>query len=74
MDLRVDKGGEVKVTVFNMAGDKVIRLLDQYKDPGNFRLSWDGHNQAGDAVGNGVYMVLIQTPAGTSTRKVIVLK
>lgn len=74
MDLRVDKVGQVKVMVFNMAGDKVTTLSDQYRDPGNYRLSWNGHNQSGDLVGNGVYIVLIQTASGNSSRKVIVLK
>jgi len=74
MDVRVDQAGTVKVTVFNMGGNKVVSLFNQYKDPGNFRVSWNGRNEAGDLVGNGVYMVLIQTPSGNTTRKVIILK
>ena len=74
MDMRVDQGGQVKVTVFNIAGEKVKGLLDQFKSPGNYRISWDGHNDNGDLVGNAVYFIVIQTPSGAATRKVIVLK
>jgi flagellar hook assembly protein FlgD len=74
MDVRVDKAGEVKVIVYNMAGGEVRKILDANLGVGNSRASWDGRNSSGALVGNGVYFVLIQTPSTKLIQKVIVLK
>ena len=74
MDVRVDQAGEVKLEVFNLAGEIVRKIADLPESPGNYRFSWDGRNNAGAVVGNSVYFIIIQTPSGNQTRKVIVLK
>lgn len=74
MDVRVDIPGQVKVMVFNIAGQEVEKIWDQYMNVGNYRASWDGHNTNGNLVGNSVYFIVIQQPSGQLIRKVIVLK
>jgi flagellar hook assembly protein FlgD len=74
MDCRVDTPGHVRVHVYNLAGQKVATLLNEYRPGGAFRLNWSGRNDKGEIVGNSVYMVLIETPDGRTIRKVIVLK
>lgn len=74
MDLRVDTAGEVKICVFNIVAEEVDKLMDQYMNPGNYRVYWDGRNGNGSIVGNGVYFVVSQQPSGTTIRKAIVLK
>jgi hypothetical protein len=74
MDVRVDTAGEVKVIVYNMAGNEVRKILDANLGVGNSRAAWDGKNSNGTVVGNGVYFVLIQTPSTKLVQKVIVLK
>jgi len=74
MDVRVDVKGQVKISIFNIGGEKVENLVDQQMNPGNYRFTWDGRNSAGAVVGNGVYFIVIQQPSGKMVRKVIVLK
>ena len=74
MDVRVDVAGQVKITVFNIVGEKVKEVLNEYKGVGYYRASWDGTNSSSAVVGNAVYFVVIQQPSGQLTRKVIVLK
>jgi hypothetical protein len=74
MDCNVGTGGQVKITVFNLAGEKVITLENEYESAGLYRMAWDGRNNRGETVGNGVYFVILQQPSGTAVRKVIVLK
>lgn len=74
MDVRVDTAGEVKILVFNIAGEEVEKLVDQQMSPGNYRFSWDGRNTGGAVVGNAVYFILIEQPLGRLVRKVIVLR
>ena len=74
MDLKVDSAGAVKVMVFNFAGEQVVKLMDETKNAGNYRVSWDGRNQNGDIVGNSLYFVVTTQPSGRFIQKVIVLK
>ena len=72
--MRVDTAGQVKVMIFNIAGEEVVKLLDQYENVGNYRVFWDGHNTKGAEVGNAVYFVVIVQPSGHRVKQVIVLK
>ena len=74
MDLRVDNAGQVKVWVFNMAGEEVAKLRDEYDNPGNYRVYWAGLNSSNALVGNAVYYIVVQQLSGNTVRKVIVLK
>jgi hypothetical protein len=74
MNLKVDQAGQVKVMVFNITGEEVVKLLDQYENAGNYRVSWGGRNKNGDMVGNAVYFVVIVQPSGHTIKQVIVLK
>ena len=74
MDVRVDVAGEVKVMIFNLGGEQVVKLLDQYENMGNYRVFWDGKNRKGETVGNALYFVVIVQPSGRLIRQVIVLK
>jgi len=72
--VRVDVAGQVKILVFNLAGEEVEKLVDQQLNAGNYRFNWDGRNRAGTLVGNAVYFIVIEQPSGNTIRKVIVLK
>ena len=74
MDLRVDVPGQVKVVVFNMAGEEVMKLRDEYDNPGNYRVYWTGQNSSNAMVGDGLYYVVVEQVSGNLTRKVIVIK
>ena len=74
MDLRVDTPGQVKVIVYNIVGEEVVKLMDQNFAAGNYRVFWNGHNTANTLVGNAVYFIVVEQPSGNMVRKVIVLK
>jgi hypothetical protein len=74
MDVRVDKPGTVKVIVFNIVGEEVLKLMDQNMAVGNYRAYWDGTNHQNAVVGNAVYFVVVDQPSGNTIKKVIVLK
>lgn len=71
---KIASNGPAKISVFNMTGEEVAELLNGQKAPGSYSLSWNGRNQQNASVGGGVYMVVLKTPLGHTTQKVIVLK
>jgi hypothetical protein len=74
LDIRVETAGQIKAVVFNIVGETVRKLLDEYRGAGNHHLTWDGRNSSGEVVGNGVYFLVVQQPSGQTIRKAIVLK
>ncbi len=74
LDFKVVNPGRVMVAVFNLLGEEVIKLVDESKGAGNYRVYWDGRNRNGEMVGNAPYFIVIQQPDGHLTRDVIVLK
>lgn len=72
--MKVLTPGQVKVLVYNIAGEQVVKLMDQFQNTGNYRAFWDGKNRNGAMTGNAVYFVVIITPDGNMVRKVILLK
>mgnify|MGYP001238104980 FL=1 len=65
---------EVKITIYDMRGRKVITLFDQNKPPGYWSLYWDGTNQFGKAVPSGMYIYSIETEEYYSSKKMILIK
>jgi len=50
----------VHAAVYNMAGQEITVLADQVMHAGTYRISWDGRDANGQAVGSGVYMYRVQ--------------
>jgi len=48
--------GFVTVTVCNSLGQKVRILESRYQHPGEFKLLWNGKNDAGELVASGIYL------------------
>ncbi len=51
-----EKKGYVKLEVFNVIGQKVITLFDNYISPNKFKVNWDGRNFNGKKNANGIYI------------------
>ncbi|MDZ7375949.1 MAG: DUF362 domain-containing protein [candidate division KSB1 bacterium] len=46
----------VKLSIYNLRGERVISLVDEYQNAGNYSLIWHGVNFSGAAVASGVYV------------------
>jgi hypothetical protein len=56
---------DVELTVFTVQGHAVKRLRSQLDQSGVVVLPWDGRDERGDEVANGVYLYRIQATFGT---------
>jgi len=62
LDFEVETAGQVEVRVFDIAGRAVRTLLDAEVPSGRQTVVWDGMDDGGAAVANGVYFYRIETP------------
>lgn len=60
----------LKIEVFNLKGQLVTTLLDDYKNAGSWSLSWNGRDAKGMLCPAGVYVLKFSRAQGTQYRKV----
>jgi hypothetical protein len=70
----------VRLTVYNVLGQEVARLVDDVKEAGHFKAEWDGTNAVGSKVGSGVYFFRFEARSTkgddsySSLKKMVMLK
>jgi hypothetical protein len=64
----------VSLVVYNTLGQRVKTLLDQSLSMGVHQLQWDGTNDSGQAVTNGLYFYTLRSELGVQTRKMMLMK
>ncbi len=70
------RSARVTIEVYNIAGQKIQTLVDQPMAAGQHETAWDGKNDAGQAVSNGLYFYRLKADAvfTSETRRAILLK
>jgi len=51
-----DSSYEVELSIFNLMGQKVMNLANDYYAPGFYELTWDGKNDIGELQPSGIYI------------------
>jgi len=65
----------IMLTVYNLLGQEVVRLVDQVQAAGRFEVVWHGFNSRGAGVASGVYLYRIVSGSGyTDTKRMTLLK
>lgn len=75
-DIPMVPGGKIQVdlSIYNMLGQKVRTLVSDVLTPGSYQITWDGKNDNGVQVANGIYFYGIRTEKFTRFRKMILMK
>ena len=71
----VPQQAHITLTVYNMLGQEVIRLVDMAQAPGRYTVTWNGGNAQGHGVASGVYMYRLTSLNGyNQTKRMTLLK
>ncbi len=65
---------DLTIDVYNQLGRKVRSLYSGRRNPGNYRIAWDGTNEVGAHVPAGVYYCRIASGSFTKTIKMILVQ
>lgn len=68
------KRSKVRLSIYNVAGQKVVSLVDEVQNPGYKKVTWNGKDSSSSKVGMGVYFYLLEADNFSKTRKLIHLK
>ena len=64
----------VRIRIFNILGQNVYTLLDEFKERGTYFIGWNGKNDLGEAVSSGIYYYHITADQYRNTRKMLLLE
>jgi hypothetical protein len=70
----VPRPSQVRIDVFNVMGQKVRTLADEYSKAGYKRVEWDGTDANGNSVASGVYLYRMTAGDFSETKKMLLLK
>jgi len=69
LNYSVPKSVPVKIEIFDITGSKIAVLVDEVKNPGNYQVVFDAHNNA-----SGVYFYRMSAGEFISVKKMSILK
>lgn len=64
----------VELTVYNISGQEVNKLIDDFQKAGSHAAKWDGRNSEGKEVTSGLYYYKICTPYESQFRRMLLLR
>jgi hypothetical protein len=64
----------IKLTVYNLKGEKVRELIDGFQTKGWKKVIWDGKDSRGRSVSSGIYFCELQADQASETMKMVLLK
>jgi len=67
-------GSNLQLKIYNILGEEVRTLVNQWQSAGTHSVIWDGRNDSGQTVGSGVYFYTIVTGNEQQTKKMILIR
>ncbi len=75
IEFAVSKPGQTNLTIYNVKGQKVRTLIDQYMEAQVHNVVWNGQDNSGKKVTSGVYYAVLKAAGSTpGVKKMILLK
>ncbi len=66
--------GDVRLTIYNVLGQKVRTLIDRPMAAGHHTVDWDGADNMGRPLSSGVYFYMLESKDFRKTRKMMLVK
>ena len=67
-------GADVQLVIYNIAGQIVCKLVNEYQNAGFQNAVWDGKDGSGNIVSTGIYLYMIKAGAHTAVKKMTLIK
>ena len=71
---RLEKDRPVRLTVYNILGQRVRNLADEHQRVGSYRIAWDGRDDRGAETAGGLYFCRLEAGSEARTAKLVLLR
>ena len=68
------KPAAISLAVYNLLGQQVTVLVDEWVDMGHHRVTWGGRDDSGRPVASGVYFAILRASGKMYSQKMVLLK
>ena len=65
------KSERVTLSIFNLMGQEVARIVDKVQEPGFYTVSWNGRDRNGRQTATGIYLYRLRGESETITRRMV---
>jgi hypothetical protein len=70
----LQKKAVVNLEIYNLLGQRVKTLVNDYQSPGSHRIFWDGKNDQDKAVASGIYFYRLVVDGVAQAKKMVLMK
>jgi hypothetical protein len=71
---QIPVAGQVKIDIFNLLGQQVTSLVNEWKETGTYSVEWKGIDSQGKSVSSGIYFYRFSVNDFTATKKMMLVK
>ena len=68
------EAGNVNVEIYNILGQQVKTLVNEFQDAGSYTVTWGGDDQTGSTVASGVYFYRVTAGQYKDVKKMVLMK
>ncbi|HMW37035.1 MAG TPA: FG-GAP-like repeat-containing protein, partial [bacterium] len=66
--------GHVRIKIYNLLGQEIVTLVDQFVNTGRYSKLWDGRDRLGNKVASGIYIYRLETSKFVRSKKMLLMK
>ena len=74
IEYSIQNPGNMELSIYNLRGQKVKSLVNEYKGSGLHKVVWNGTDDQGREVGSGIYLVRMQSSGFSTSKKITLIK
>jgi len=74
IEYSLPKAGLTRIYIYNALGQRIRTLLEKEQEQGVYQVIWNGRDDHGNQVTNGIYFYRIMNSGSMETKKMLMLK
>jgi hypothetical protein len=74
INYHLKRGGKINIVIYNSQGREITTLVNKYQQPGVYTISWNGTDQKGNKMPNGIYFYQLTCGSTALVQKMVLLK
>ena len=74
IEFSIANDSHVNLSIYNVKGQLVRTLVDEFKINNHYKIVWDGKNDHGIPVASGVYFYRLETDSFSESKKLILMR
>ena len=71
---QINKKEKVNIEIYNISGEHIITLVNNWQEPGKYKVVWNGKRENGEAISSGIYFIKLKAGNSIKNKKMILIK